>query len=551
MAHIRKQSYVVLGLHLITSASTIVRDARVAWRSGLRPKQLKGKNSGFDRRFRKPKEKDRKDERQKEALRHRENAFLFHGKDVADWQDLARFARAAALTYYEWPTIVGAYEGSRDREADVIRRFEDGFGVEARWRGMTLIVRDLPVVGMRYFVRIEDQKVHIAIKGSDNARNFRDDVDYAKIVDDLCDGARLHRGFKRVADAIWSDLLTLGLVNEKVKEEDPKKKKKKKNDVEEEGPEYELTGHSLGGGAATIIAMRLAARDLRVSKVVSFGAPKVTNARGAHLFASRVPLLRVLTNDDPVPTLPSMDFASHVFGFYRHFGHRLVLYEEEDDDDDDDHEEEEEEEEEHRHQRKQWVSLSPMESSGLPRRKETKVHRRYASRPDPRWLGAAFRREHDYWNVVKDTNLGTILRHNRVLLTARVKDFALWHLDESFLFHAHHVNAFAHTMDTYEAAVQVRQTARELVVGRGLTRRPLSRRRRKRLKTNGSAQKAGLQLLKKRGPFGACVLFLVHRIFKWRRVLRLLKPKYLILSFLFIGWTGSGTANTRANTRPH
>ena len=500
-----------------------------------------------------------------------ESVSLFDGSTSKDWQVLTFYARSAALTYYEWPVIVAAFEASLTRrEADAVRRHGDGQGVEARWgRNTRLVVREVPSVGMRYFVRIEKNgPTHVAIKGSDNARNFRDDVDYAKVVDPLCEGARLHRGFKRVADAIWADLLLI-LPDLFIENSDEKKKS------------FALTGHSLGGGAATILGMRLAARGCVVSKVVSFGAPKVTNSRGAHLFASRVPLLRVLTNDDPIPTFPSMDFASHIFGFYRHFGHRLVLYEDEEEDDleeddivaeevDDDDDEDstlggkvssflspdDDDDDDvdvkkcsaaEKKVRYATVFLSPCEASGLPRKRENyKVHGRYASRPDPRWLGAAFRRRHDYLQITKDNNLGEILKHNRVLLAARLKDFALWHLDDSFFFHAHHVSPMAHTMDTYEAAVQGRQTCRELLKVTTF-RSPLlgfRRKRRRRIQARKNSDST-LQVLRKRGPYAACLIVLSHRLWKWRRVLKLFRPKYIILSFLFIGWTGSGGATSR------
>mmetsp|Transcript_13557 Transcript_13557/g.20226 ORF Transcript_13557/g.20226 Transcript_13557/m.20226 type:complete len:139 (+) Transcript_13557:70-486(+) len=44
----------------------------------------------------------------------------------------------------------------------------------------------------------------------------------------------------------------------------------------------------------------------------------------------------------------------------------------------------------------------------------------------------------------------------------------------------------------------------------------------------------------RRGPFFAFLLLTSHRAWKWRKFLGLFKPKYVVLSLLFIGWTGSG-----------
>ena len=42
------------------------------------------------------------------------------------------------------------------------------------------------------------------VRAQDNLQNFRDDADYSKVYDSVC-RARVHRGFLRVADAVWRD----------------------------------------------------------------------------------------------------------------------------------------------------------------------------------------------------------------------------------------------------------------------------------------------------------------------------------------------------------
>ncbi|KAJ8605577.1 hypothetical protein CTAYLR_000168 [Chrysophaeum taylorii] len=414
-----------------------------------------------------------------------------------DWVGLASMARSAALAYYEAGVIVAAHERWRyEAGAETVMWSEDGMGVEVRW-GRTrhgevasLVIRELPDAGMRYFVRTERKKgsvsQHVSIKGSDNAKNFRDDVDYAKVLDLGC-RVRLHRGFKRVADAVWEDAAMY---------------------LEKEAS-IELTGHSLGGGVATILGMRLVAIGGNVTRVVSFGAPKVTNAHGGKIYAPRLPLLRVLTADDPIPTLPSMDAASQIFGFYRHFGHRLVLL-----DDDDDHDA----------STLATVSMAPTEPSGLARTKEIEIGAgRFASRPDPRWLS----RERQHWmNFIHDPNWRQVLTNERKIFGRRVMDLLLWHLDESFFFHAHHVSPTAHTMDAYETRVASRIIAATPVAHYACHRKERPRR-----------------ALKKRAPFLVVASLLGRQLFKYRRMLRVFKPKYLLISLLFVGWTGSGQSH--------
>jgi hypothetical protein len=418
-----------------------------------------------------------------------------------DWTELMAHARCASLVYYEASTIVASHERNRyGRAARSVEWRADGSAV-ARWIGTkrgdaTLVVREIPSVGMRYFLRTELRPglppvQHLAIKGSDNLQNFKDDVDYAK---ELCGACRVrfHRGFKRVADAVWADAEPYLLRNATL----------------------ELSGHSLGGGAATIAAMRLAASGFVVKRVVSFGSPKVTNAHGCAAYAARVPLTRVLTADDPVPLLPTMDVKSHAFGFYRHFGDRLVLLDDDDRDGDGLPDDEAHGDDEADAARRRWlgeraaVLLSPTDATGEPRTKVARLGRgRYAAREDPRLAAAR------------------AAKHLDPSPWARLRDLALHQLDENFLLHAHHVSPFAHSMDAYETEVATRRVRSESLPWRAAGRR-----------------ERPLKALKKRAPFLAVATVAFHRMFKWRRVIRLVRPKYLVMSFLFVGWTGGWSA---------
>ena len=114
-----------------------------------------------------------------------------HTESPPDWDALAAAARCASLVYYDAATIVAAHERGRyGRAAARVDWRADGSAV-ATWRAtrygdVELVVRELPAHGMRYFVRTETARSgavaqHVAVKGSDNLRNFKDDVDYAKV----------------------------------------------------------------------------------------------------------------------------------------------------------------------------------------------------------------------------------------------------------------------------------------------------------------------------------------------------------------------------------
>lgn len=64
-----------------------------------------------------------------------------------------------------------------------------------------------------------------------------------------------------------------------------------------------ITGHSLGGAAATLFAERLVSMGVPKEKltVVTFGAPAIGNEAFAEKYGDRINLLRVKTEYDPVP----------------------------------------------------------------------------------------------------------------------------------------------------------------------------------------------------------------------------------------------------------
>ena len=111
-------------------------------------------------------------------------------------------------------------------------------------------------------------------------------------------GITVHAGFRAVADAMWNH------VNDKY------------GPLKEKWSRVHVTGHSLGGAIAVLIAMRLEDEGVPY-QAVTFAQPKVTDAEGGRQYAS-LNLTRVVFEDDPVPTLP---------WHLSHFQHALVIYE--------------------------------------------------------------------------------------------------------------------------------------------------------------------------------------------------------------------------------
>jgi hypothetical protein len=70
--------------------------------------------------------------------------------------------------------------------------------------------------------------------------------------------------------------------------------------------------------------MRLRAEGFPVSRIVTFGQPKVTNEAGVDRYRD-LPLLRIVNHDDPVPLLPWETLGAARDGFFRHLGSELWL----------------------------------------------------------------------------------------------------------------------------------------------------------------------------------------------------------------------------------
>ena len=81
-----------------------------------------------------------------------------------------------------------------------------------------------------------------------------------------------------------------------------------------------LSGHSLGGAAATLLGQRLLDLGMPPERlcVVTFGAPAVGNEAFANAYGARLRLLRITNTADPVP-----GSLQTFFGGYKQFGRHI------------------------------------------------------------------------------------------------------------------------------------------------------------------------------------------------------------------------------------
>ncbi|TYL48014.1 lipase family protein [Marinomonas sp. IMCC 4694] len=153
-----------------------------------------------------------------------------------------------------------------------------------------------------YFLSDEGGTQTIAIRGTANLENAMLDLNIA-LNPNATLGIKLHQGFDAGAKAVYDDI---------------------KPFLDRHSPIH-LTGHSLGGAIAVILALYLQQDGYDVTQVVTFGQPKVTNVTGANRYKA-LPLLRVVTLEDIVPLVPPISpLQIKELDIFWHIGEEIIL----------------------------------------------------------------------------------------------------------------------------------------------------------------------------------------------------------------------------------
>jgi len=158
---------------------------------------------------------------------------------------------------------------------------------------------------VRYFLERND-KTHtqfITVRGTANNQNFSEDLNIA-VRDDRSVGIPVHAGFDLAARSIYDDV----------------------GPYLKSGYKTYVTGHSLGGAVAVILALYLIEDGIEVERVVTFGQPRFTTADGVRRLSS-LPLTRVVDENDVVPMVPPATATDPRFGPYEHVGPEVILLE--------------------------------------------------------------------------------------------------------------------------------------------------------------------------------------------------------------------------------
>jgi len=177
------------------------------------------------------------------------------------------------------------------------------------------------LTGSRALVwRVADKRrVYVAIRGTDNLGDVVRDALFPKDYDPVL-GVYVQRGVKSLVDSL------IGPVGQAVK------------GVWQPGDTLWLTGHSLGGAAATLMYLRYyeqrrahSGDSFALGPLYAFGAVRAFSEDAVGKYRCLLPLVRVVNWDDPVPHLPpsvkrcrkSWDPGCH--GTYVQLGDELVI----------------------------------------------------------------------------------------------------------------------------------------------------------------------------------------------------------------------------------
>jgi len=157
----------------------------------------------------------------------------------------------------------------------------------------------------QYFVERDDKAKaqYIAIRGTANKRNILEDAEI-KVREDLAVNIPVHVGFDATARQLYQDM------------------KPSLN------PAYKtyITGHSLGGAIAALLAIYLVDGGYDVEKVITFGQPKFTTSEGVKRLGF-LNVTRVVDENDIVPMLPPATLITRGHGAYEHAGPEIILLE--------------------------------------------------------------------------------------------------------------------------------------------------------------------------------------------------------------------------------
>ena len=193
-----------------------------------------------------------------------------------DWRNIRWFARLSAMVY------------KKDNEE-----------IKQKYKNYRIYINTINEI--KYIVLYDDIKreQYISIRGTSNSHNALQDINFFKDKSYRL-GIEMHTGFHRTAEMIADDLLTR---------------------LDKTWTTW-VTGHSLGGAEALIVAWYLDYSGHTIAECITFGQPKVTDSHGIRKMRGKIKLIRVVNETDVVALVPP---AGTHMNRYAHLGDMIKL----------------------------------------------------------------------------------------------------------------------------------------------------------------------------------------------------------------------------------
>lgn len=227
-------------------------------------------------------------------------SVLFHmGCTSSKPQQILCSVSKDSIPVFNFRELVESAKLARDAYRDSARNFAT-YGDKYR---MELFPLPKSAGQVLFLVDTAARRQIISIRGTETklAKSVLTDAQYTKQFDPKL-GIYVHAGFQKAVIELY-DSLALKL---------------------DTGYSTRITGHSLGGALAVLLAYYLTVDGYKLERTVTFGQPKVTNRQGVEKF-KHVSLLRVINAKDPVAYVPPLSYVTSINSPYQHAGGALVL----------------------------------------------------------------------------------------------------------------------------------------------------------------------------------------------------------------------------------
>lgn len=143
------------------------------------------------------------------------------------------------------------------------------------------VVEEFVECNVRFRLYIYNERQYLVVRGTNNAENWFSDFKAFPTYRSYC--GWIHYGLAKIIDKVRDRIKLLNLSSSVI-----------------------VTGHSLGGGLAQLIATYLRSLGRLIGGVITFGSLKVWTVMGAN--NQSYYHLRVYTDDDPVPMVPPVGY---------------------------------------------------------------------------------------------------------------------------------------------------------------------------------------------------------------------------------------------------